>query len=413
MAQYDFGTIDPNTKSGTALASDLNSYRNAVNSMHSGSSAPSYITAGMMWVDTTSADYEVKLYDGAQSITVAIIDATNNVARVAVDPAETSYITSTTSAQIRHVIASTNIFTTRSTGIQFNLASPVIADSNNNELISFTTTASAVNQIDIANSATGGAVTLSAVGSDTNISIALTPKGTGNVGIAGNVGIGTANPTEELQIRKDNASGLGAVLALANVNTSGATGNQVGIGLSAFTDLAISSASYRGTTIVAETSASGNSHDLIFSTSTTSAAPAERMKITSTGSLILAGSTAQKATGTTWSNPSDQRLKHNITNYPKGIPELMQVRVCEWEYNGKGGTVEGEKGIGVIADEVMTVLPNTVETYDAKLNAEDEKTTAIKKFDATEITWLLVKAVQEQQAIITALESRLSALEAQ
>jgi len=185
MAQYDFGTIDPNTKSGTALATDLNSYRNAVNSMHSGSSAPSYITAGMMWVDTTSANYEVKLYDGAQSITVAIIDATNNVARVAVDPAETSYITSTTNAQIRHVIASTDIFTTRSTGIQFNLASPVISDRNNNELISFTTTASAVNQINVANAATGGAVEISAVGSDTNISMALMPKGTGSVNAGG------------------------------------------------------------------------------------------------------------------------------------------------------------------------------------------------------------------------------------
>jgi hypothetical protein len=193
MAQYDFGTIDPNTKSGTALATDLNSYRNAVNSMHSGAAQPSYITAGMMWVDTTSADYEVKLYDGAQSITVAIIDATNNVARVAVDPAETSYITATTSAQIRHVIASTNIFTTRSTGIQFNLASPVIADSNNNELISFTTTASAVNQINVANAATGGAVDLSAVGTDTNISLTLTPKGTGNVGTLADLLIGTTN----------------------------------------------------------------------------------------------------------------------------------------------------------------------------------------------------------------------------
>ena len=91
----------------------------------------------------------------------------------------------------------------------------------------------------------------------------------------------------------------------------------------------------------------------------------------------------------------------------------MQVRVCEWEYNGKGGTVEGMRGIGVIADEVMVVLPNTVETYDAKLNDTDEETTAIKKFDATEITWLLVKAVQEQQAIINSLEARLSALEAQ
>ena len=137
---------------------------------------------------------------------------------------------------------------------------------------------------------------------------------------------------------------------------------------------------------------------------------AERLRIDSTGGLILAGSTAQKATGTTWSNPSDQRLKDNIRDYEKGTTELMQVRVREWEYNGKGGTTEGMKGFGVVADEVMTVLPNTVENYNAKLNADDEEITAIKKFDATEITWLLVKTVQEQQAIITQLQADVAAL---
>ena len=130
-----------------------------------------------------------------------------------------------------------------------------------------------------------------------------------------------------------------------------------------------------------------------------------RMSITNTGNFSISGSTAQKATGTTWSNPSDQRLKNNIRDYTKGTTELMQVRVREWEYNGKGGTTEGMKGLGVVADEVMTVLPNTVETYDAKLNADDEETTAIKKFDATEITWLLVKTVQEQQTIIETLKA--------
>lgn len=124
----------------------------------------------------------------------------------------------------------------------------------------------------------------------------------------------------------------------------------------------------------------------------------ERMRIDSSGGLILAGSTAQKATGTTWSNPSDERLKDNIRDYGKGLAELMQVRVREWEYNGKGGTVEGTKGLGVVADEVMVVLPDTVENYEAKLNADDEETTAIKKFDATEITWLLVKSLQELKA---------------
>ena len=115
----------------------------------------------------------------------------------------------------------------------------------------------------------------------------------------------------------------------------------------------------------------------------------------SSGNLTILGGTATKATGTTWANPSDQRLKDNIRDYRKGVAELMQIRVREWEYNGKGSTVAGTKGLGVVADEAMLVLPDTVSNYEAKLNADDEELTAIKKFDATEITWLLVKALQE------------------
>ena len=39
------------------------------------------------------------------------------------------------------------------------------------------------------------------------------------------------------------------------------------------------------------------------------------------------------------------------------------------------------------------------------------ETTEIKKFDATEITWLLVKTVQEQQTIINDLKARIETLE--
>jgi hypothetical protein len=141
-----------------------------------------------------------------------------------------------------------------------------------------------------------------------------------------------------------------------------------------------------------------------------SSAYTERMRLTTGGNLTISGATATKASGTTWANPSDQRLKNNIRDYDKGTAELMQVRVREWEYNGKGGTTDGMKGLGVIADEVMTVLPATVENYDAKLNVDDEETTAIKKFDATEITWLLVKTAQEQQALITQLQADVAAL---
>ena len=55
--------------------------------------------------------------------------------------------------------------------------------------------------------------------------------------------------------------------------------------------------------------------------------PASRMKIQDDGSLILVGSTAQKASGTSWSNPSDTRLKDNKQNYTKGLNELLQIQV--------------------------------------------------------------------------------------
>ena len=64
-----------------------------------------------------------------------------------------------------------------------------IADENGNEQIIFQTTASAVNQIDVTNAATGNAPEISATGGDTNISLKLTPKGSGQVLLDGNVGV--------------------------------------------------------------------------------------------------------------------------------------------------------------------------------------------------------------------------------
>jgi hypothetical protein len=137
----------------------------------------------------------------------------------------------------------------------------------------------------------------------------------------------------------------------------------------------------------------------------------ERMRIDTNGDLILTGSTAQKASGTTWSNPSDTRLKDNKQNYTKGLNELLQINVKTWEWNGKAGTTKGTTGIGVIADEIETILPNTIDTYKAKLNENDIEGTDVKRFDATEITWLLLNSVKEQQAIIEELKTRIAVLE--
>ena len=60
-----------------------------------------------------------------------------------------------------------------------------INDTNGNEEIIFTTTTSAVNELTIANSATGNAPEIAATGSDTNIDLKLTPKGSGKLVLDG------------------------------------------------------------------------------------------------------------------------------------------------------------------------------------------------------------------------------------
>ena len=65
-----------------------------------------------------------------------------------------------------------------------------IADANGAEQIIFQTTASAVNQFDVTNAATGNPPKLSATGDDSNIDFDLEAKGTGHVTIRGNTNSG-------------------------------------------------------------------------------------------------------------------------------------------------------------------------------------------------------------------------------
>ena len=65
------------------------------------------------------------------------------------------------------------------------IVSSGIFDTNNNEVLKITATASAVNELTLTNAATGGSPTLSATGGDTNIGITITPKGTGLITLGG------------------------------------------------------------------------------------------------------------------------------------------------------------------------------------------------------------------------------------
>jgi len=81
-----------------------------------------------------------------------------------------------------------------------------IADANGNELVVFQTTGSAVNQLEITNSASGSAPILAATGGDTNIGITLTAKGTGVVTISGDLTVsGTTTTVDTVTMEAANA----------------------------------------------------------------------------------------------------------------------------------------------------------------------------------------------------------------
>jgi hypothetical protein len=72
-----------------------------------------------------------------------------------------------------------------------------VLDTNGNSLLLLTATASAVNELTLANAATTNRPTISATGSDTNIGIAITPKGTGTI-LVGNSIVPSADSTMDL-----------------------------------------------------------------------------------------------------------------------------------------------------------------------------------------------------------------------
>lgn len=103
-----------------------------------------------------------------------------------------------------------------------------ISDLNGNELIIFSPTASAVNEITLANAATGGAPTVTLSGNDANVSARFVPKGTGRFAF----GIPGASPVAGGITGPDSS---GTNIAGANLELSGGAGTGNAIqGLSAF-----------------------------------------------------------------------------------------------------------------------------------------------------------------------------------
>ena len=171
MAQHDMNIAN---QSFPDFRTDLNNSLSAINSMHSGTSRPSGAVAGTLWLDTTNSgsnSLTVKFYDGSDDITFATVDTSANT--INFSDAATDVVGDTT-PQLGGDL-DTNSF-----NIKIDDAHGIL-DDDGNEQVLFQKTASAVNFLEVTNQATGSNPSLSANGSDTNVGLEISTKGTGAI----------------------------------------------------------------------------------------------------------------------------------------------------------------------------------------------------------------------------------------
>ena len=98
MSQFDFGTMVASTKSGTAFIGDINAWRTALNSCHSGTARPTYAIAKTIWVNDAVNPWTVYMYDGVDDIVLGTVNTTTNAFTTANVPAGSIAATTTQGA---------------------------------------------------------------------------------------------------------------------------------------------------------------------------------------------------------------------------------------------------------------------------------------------------------------------------
>jgi hypothetical protein len=251
-----------------------------------------------------------------------------------------------------------------------------------------------------------------ATGFVTPVSFAQAPANSLIIDVSGNVGMGTASPSVKLDA-------VGATGIRVRYDTSGA-------GISLQQPVASGGDAYL---------LNQANNAFIFGTNNT-----ERMRIDSSGNLLI-GTTAintisprltilgmtagnqwscgptsgndsffiynQSSVGvylgygnTSWSSSSDERIKTAIIPFENALEKVCTLRAGTGRYLTDEETVSRSF---LIAQDVQAVLPEAVNVLD------DEIGTLGLQY--TDVIPLLVAAIKEQQALITALTARITALE--
>jgi hypothetical protein len=258
-----------------------------------------------------------------------------------------------------------------------------------------------------------------------------TPANTLVTTTGGNVGIGTSSPTVKLDVNGlcnfGGSSGVRAGVGTAFVGgqaelyAQGAV--QLGVGTAGSQPLNF----YTNSTERMRIDSSGNL--LVGTTSNAPSGIPEQCRIVSLAGSTQAGAafftdqtsknlvyfarTAYGVTGTisvsgsatSYNTSSDYRLKNTIAPMTGALAKVAALKPCTYKWN-----VDGSDGEGFIAHELAEVVPQCVTGEKDAVDADGNP--IYQGIDTSFLVATLTAAIQEQQAIITALTARVEALDA-
>ncbi len=119
--------------------------------------------------------------------------------------------------------------------------------------------------------------------------------------------------------------------------------------------------------------------------------------------LAVHGTAAKSQGGSSWATFSDARLKDINGEYEQGLFEVCQLTPVRYSYrqDNDQGLLAGGEAVGVIAQEVQTVIPEAVK----------ENTDGYLMVNNDPIIWAMVNAIKELKSENDSLRQRLGALE--
>ena len=155
----------------------------------------------------------------------------------------------------------------------------------------------------------------------------------------------------------------------------------------------------------------GGFYGIGFFTASSNSTPALRLKIDSSGNLIapsLFGSTASNpavkynaTSGLIYYDTSSIRYKENVQDLPNSLEKVKALRPVTFDEKSSGDSCTG-----LIAEEVVVEIPDLVQLIDV----EGYDTPQPNSVDYAKLSVYLLKAIQEQQEQIDALQSEIKTL---